>query len=134
MYKRQSEVVNEPKNSNRYVVRAGDTACQIAEDQGVSCSKLISLNKLGSKAKIYRGQRLKIPARNKLGGQLTKKAGSKWEVARANTGQSEIDTVQERYFFTHRNFYAITQYNHSVLYAMAVHDLSEAIDRAKLAR
>lgn len=129
-----NEVVNEPKNSNRYVVRAGDTACQIAKDLKVSCSTLISLNKLGKKGKIYRGQRLKVPNQKKSNTELASTPDSKWQVAKPNPIAIESDTVQERYFFTHRNFYAITQYNHSVLYAMAVHDLSQAIDQAKRAR
>ena len=130
-----SEVVNEPRNSNRYVVRAGDTACQIAEDQGVPCAKLISLNKLGEAGRIYRGQRLKLPISKKAKTELAPTPDSKWQVAKSSEPvEIEEDTVQERYFFTHRNFYAITQYNHSVLYAMAVHDLSQAIDRAMQAR
>ncbi len=134
-----NEVVTEPKGSNRYVVRAGDTACQIAEDSNVSCAALIKLNNLDSKGRIYRGQRLKLPtsefavakdSKSKLASTGT----SKWQVASSDSGAIEEDTVQERYFFTHRNFYAITQYNHSVLYAMAVHDLSQAIAQAKRAR
>ncbi len=35
-----------------------------------------------------------------------------------------------RYFVGLRNFYAITRYNHSALYAMAVHDLSQAVLKA----
>jgi len=125
-----SEQYTEPKDSNRYVVRAGDTACQLAKDFNVSCNALIKLNKLGEKGHIYRGQRLKLPANAKL----NKSANSAWEVTKSGPVSVESSSVQERYFFTHRNFYAITKYNHSVLYAMAVHDLSRAIDRAKKAR
>ena len=134
-----SEIVSEPKNSNIYIVRAGDTACQIAEKLDVSCKTLFSINKLNKKGSIFRGQRLKLPANakasKKTAPKKTTSPGSKWEVARAESVSADIaqetDTVKERFFFTHRNFYAITQYNHSVLYAMAVHDLSEAIDVAK---
>lgn len=147
-----SEVVSEPKSSNVYIVRAGDTACQIAEKHDVSCKRLFSLNKLNKDGNIFRGQRLKLPvnansvaskktASKKAVTKKTAVAGSKWEVARpdATSGDSaqkteakqKASTVQELFFFTHRNFYAITQYNHSVLYAMAVHDLSEAIGEAK---
>ena len=146
-----SEIVSEPKSSNIYIVRAGDTACQIAEKHDVSCKSLFSLNKLNKTGHIFRGQRLKLPvnansvaskkASKKAATKRTTIAGSKWEVVRPDTGsdasvqkaeiKEEVSTVQELFFFTHRNFYAITQYNHSVLYAMAVHDLSEAINEAK---
>jgi len=138
-----SEVVSEPKDSDRYIVRAGDTACQIAEKLDISCKALFSLNNLNAKGDIFRGQRLKLPARVKKSTStvatkaVTKQVnGSKWEVTQTGSPSAavveEVDTVQERFFFTHRNFYAITQYNHSVLYAMAVHDLSNAIGAAKI--
>jgi membrane-bound lytic murein transglycosylase B len=149
-----SEIVTEPKNSDIYIVRAGDTACQIAETLGVSCKTLSSLNSLNQQGDIFRGQRLKLPARSKKLPARSKKLpakakqqitsndrvqttsieGSKWEVAKNSAKQADPEpasTVQERFFFTHGNFYAITQYNHSVLYAMAVHDLSNAINLAK---
>jgi membrane-bound lytic murein transglycosylase B len=142
-----SEIVTEPKNSDIYIVRAGDTACQIAETLGVSCKTLSSLNSLNQQGDIFRGQRLKLPAKaKKLPAkakqqitsndrvQTTSIEGSKWEVAKNSAKQADPEpasTVQERFFFTHGNFYAITQYNHSVLYAMAVHDLSNAINLAK---
>jgi membrane-bound lytic murein transglycosylase B len=135
-----SEIVTEPKNSDIYIVRAGDTACQIAEKLDLPCKALFALNSLNQKGHIFRGQRLKLPAQTKLivankeGSQTTSLEGSKWEVTKNSAKPIDpepVDTVQERFFFTHANFYAITQYNHSVLYAMAVHDLSEAIDAAK---
>ncbi|MBL4674296.1 MAG: lytic murein transglycosylase B [Arenicella sp.] len=142
-----SEIVTEPKNSNIYIVRAGDTACQIAEKLKVSCNALSSLNSLNQEGHIFRGQRLKLPAKAKRlpsrskqqlasndSSQTTSVEGSKWKVAKnvaKQTGPEPASTVQERFFFTHGNFYAITQYNHSVLYAMAVHDLSNAIKVAK---
>jgi len=126
-----SEIVSQPKDSKTYIVRAGDTACQIAEKKNVSCKSLFLLNELNKDGKIFRGQRLKLPTNSKaLKQQKVAVEGSKWEVAQAEKGRQE-GSVQERFFFTHRNFYAITQYNHSVLYAMAVHDLSQAIDAAK---
>jgi len=36
----------------------------------------------------------------------------------------------DRFFLTFKNFYVITRYNRSPLYAMAVYELSEAIRRA----
>jgi len=147
-----SEVVPESRDSSVYIVRAGDTACAIAERKKVSCKALFTLNKLNKEGAIFRGQKLKLPVTAKAD---TKKevlktkstSDSKWEVsstkvssAKKNEGQS-LDVklsetksdVDERFFFTHHNFYAITEYNHSVLYAMAVYDLSEAIAAAKLA-
>lgn len=44
-------------------VRAGQTACGIAEKYGVSCRALLTLNKLGKKATIYVGKRIKVPTR-----------------------------------------------------------------------
>jgi membrane-bound lytic murein transglycosylase B len=141
-----SEVVSEPKTSGVYVVRAGDTACQIAEKHKLSCKSLFLANNLNKKGHIYRGQRLTLPKtpNGSLAKQTSKKAvklndgsskTSKWSLASGSSSgkavQPETSTVQARYFFTHRNFYAITEYNHSVLYAMAVHELSKAIDLAK---
>jgi len=137
-----SEVVPESRDSRVYIVRAGDTACRIAERKNVSCKALFKLNKLNKKGDIYRGQKLKLPASRTVEIKNRKRKtveGSKWAVSDSkalasvkDTVQSEPDSsVKERFFFTHHNFYAITQYNHSVLYAMAVYDLSEAIAEAK---
>ena len=112
-----SEIVNEPRRSNVYVVRAGDTACQVAEQFEISCVSLFRLNDLNKQGKIYRGQRLKLP-------QARAEKTGKWSV---KNNIDEASMVQERFFYTHKNFYAITKYNHSVLYAMAVHELSKAI-------
>lgn len=147
-----SEVVNEPAASGTYIVRAGDTACQIAERFKVSCKNLISLNKLGNSGSVFRDQKLKIPQSAKVDSKAKPESDSKfvakvkdpsgkWVVGKAqasvaskSNAKSESNKVQARYFYTHENFYVITRYNHSVLYAMAVHDLSEAIDVAMRAR
>lgn len=143
-----SEVVSDSTESDLYVVRAGDTACQIADKKKVSCKNLFALNKLNKKGDIYRGQILKLPAsakRQAVSKNVAKKTvltptkDSKWEVAKpvqnsAETKSQEVvvdSSVKERFFFTHHNFYAITEYNHSVLYAMAVYELSNAIRQAK---
>ncbi len=134
-----SEVVHDKKSSDTYIVRAGDTACEIAERNNVSCRKLITLNKLGKQGKIFRGQRLKLPVKAQLASQRVRKVSkdrsssqnTKWEVVRSPVADKVSETedrTQPRYFYTHHNFYAITQYNHSVLYAMAVYDLSSAIN------
>ncbi len=99
-----------------YIVRAGDTVCEIAEDHKVSCGALIALNKLNQNGDIFRDQRLKIPGNG---------------AASVTEQVPEADQVVPRYFYTYPNFYAITRYNQSVLYAMAVYDLSEAIAEAK---
>ena len=42
-------------------VRAGDSACKIAEKYRASCRALIKLNNLGRRATIYVGKRIKVP-------------------------------------------------------------------------
>jgi len=115
------EVVSSPEKG-LYIVRAGDTACQIAERHKMRCKTFFALNKLDEQGTIYRGQRLKVAAQT----QTKDENQSKWQLA--NT----VEQSGERplYFYTHENFYVITRYNHSVLYAMAVHELSNAIKRA----
>ena len=149
-----NEHVPREQSKTSYLVRAGDTACEIAEKFSVSCAELFRLNKLNSKGKIFRGQKLKLPqgvsdkattSKNKESNN-TKKAASKWQVegsesANENANESVLtnkdDSIySERfvYFYTHHNFYVITRYNQSVLYAMAVHDLSQAIANAREAQ
>jgi len=120
-----NEVVPDDISDSTYIVRAGDTACRVAEKHKMPCRQLIELNKLDSEATIFRGQKLKVQP------QITASSSStgKWQVD-GNVGQPVIakESAEEfRYFFTHENFYVITRYNQSVLYAMAVHDLSMAI-------
>lgn len=140
-----SEVVLDPKDSKTYTVRAGDTACEIAEKFNVSCRSLFALNKLNKKGAIFRGQRLKLPPSRvaSTSQKTSKQADGKWRVSdkagEKSSGQSlakapgDYEGHMPRYFFTHENFYVITRYNQSVLYAMAVNDLSTAIadQRAK---
>ena len=47
--------------SNLYVVKSGDTPCEIAESYQVPCADLIAANSLGSNPVIYPGQTLVIP-------------------------------------------------------------------------
>ncbi|SVC70843.1 uncharacterized protein METZ01_LOCUS323697, partial [marine metagenome] len=44
-----------------YVVIAGDTACEIAEQFSIPCAALIEANRLGKDALIFVGQRLPLP-------------------------------------------------------------------------
>ena len=44
-----------------YKVKAGDTACGIAERHSIPCSRLIKKNNLGSNAVIFPGQVLRLP-------------------------------------------------------------------------
>lgn len=136
-----SEIVPQSNDKKSYIVRAGDTACEIAETHFVACKALVKLNNLKNGGAVYRGQKLRIPtelrtdvARAKS--QKTKALdGSKWAVTMAGDSTQGVDQQSNdkllRYFFTHENFYVITRYNQSVLYAMAVHDLSLAIASAK---
>jgi len=52
-------------SGKRHKVRRGQTACGIANRHGVSCNKLLALNKLNRKSTIKIGQRLKIPGNSK---------------------------------------------------------------------
>ncbi|MFT4629425.1 MAG: membrane-bound lytic murein transglycosylase B [Arenicella sp.] len=146
-----SEVVAESSDKKTYVVRAGDTACEIAEAHLVACKTLIKLNKLKNSGAVYRGQELKVPSELRADvakSQVKTKAitktvrvssDSKWRVAVDSDSKAlpKENVIEQngaqllRYFFTHENFYVITRYNQSVLYAMAVHDLSVAITSAK---
>lgn len=116
-----SEEVPEDVAANTYIVRAGDTACQIAERFSMPCRSLFELNNLNSKGTIYRGQKLKVAVNE----SQKQEKSSGWNL------NSTPSQQQYRYFFTHENFYVITRYNHSVLYAMAVYDLSVAVQREK---
>ncbi|MEE9447818.1 MAG: LysM peptidoglycan-binding domain-containing protein [Arenicellales bacterium] len=62
--------------SSVYKVKRGDTACKVAKRVGVSCRELIRLNKLGRKATIKIGQRLRVPGGNTVLASATPKAVS----------------------------------------------------------
>ena len=127
-----NEVVPDDISDSTYIVRAGDTACRVAEKHKMPCRQLIELNKLDEKATIFRGQKLTVQPQVVATSTANNDAG-KWQVS-GNSAESVItenSTEEFRYFFTHENFYVITRYNQSVLYAMAVHDLSTAIAQEK---
>lgn len=128
-----SEIVPDDSKKQFYLVRAGDTACQIAEKHSVSCRELFQVNNLNADGDIFRGQRLSLPPSALEPKPISK--DSNWKVSGAakvahEQRLSEEALEQPVYFFTHHNFYVITRYNQSVLYAMAVHDLSTAIQQA----
>ncbi len=127
-----AEEVNDPQKSGLYLVRAGDTICEIAEAHKVPCKALMLLNNIGPRGAIYRGQQLKMPqvseqaAAAKNGAVAAKPSDSKWTV-NARTDDAPAFATIDQYYFTHENFYVITRYNQSVLYAMAVYELANAI-------
>ena len=127
-----SENYHEPVKEGSYIVRAGDTACEIAERFSMRCAELFALNKLDKRGTIYRGQRLKLANKANLADTGNKPA--EWSHSESPEQASVMDNQSpnqtEQYFFTHQNFYVITRYNQSVLYAMAVHDLSQALQQA----
>lgn len=124
-----NEIAPMSMSKETYLVRAGDTACQIAERHNVSCKALFKLNKLNQQGRIYRGQKLRLP--KNISGNSVKQASQGQSV----TWQRRDDAAEiPHYFFTHHNFYVITRYNQSVLYAMAVYDLSTAIADAYMRR
>ena len=57
----QSKKTNQSGYVKEWTVKKGDTACGIARSTATSCRELISLNRLGRKARIKIGQKLKIP-------------------------------------------------------------------------
>jgi membrane-bound lytic murein transglycosylase D len=62
----ESLPAEQPQLSGRqYVVRRGDTACEIAKAFAVKCRDLIQLNGLGRRALIRVGQKLDIPGQPK---------------------------------------------------------------------
>lgn len=143
-------IVPEDADKKTYVVRAGDTACEIAERHQIPCKALFEANKLNAQGAIFRGQKLRLPssaakeksavAREKSSAAKEKSAverkdnikNSKWEVSEVHkdtTVDEDPAAEQPVYFFTHHNFYVITRYNQSVLYAMAVNDLAGQLQR-----
>lgn len=63
-------IQGEPIEEKIYQVKRGDTACGIAERFNVGCRKLISINQLGRKARIYVGQKLIISSTSLISGQI----------------------------------------------------------------
>ncbi len=138
-----AEVVHDSSSTGLYLVRAGDTICQIAEAHSVSCRALMKLNKVDKSGKIYRGQQLKLPQSARVAQAVSKsptsksaETGSKWQLNNTTSNAKQVSEparetqqqeVIDQYFFTHENFYVITRYNQSVLYAMAVHELAGSI-------
>ena len=51
-----------------YVVIAGDTACEIAQQFSIPCAALIEANRLGKDALIFAEQRLVLPGIGQAGG------------------------------------------------------------------
>nr|WP_040732945.1 lytic murein transglycosylase B [Thiocapsa marina] len=78
----------------------------------------------------------KTPAPPETTAGALRAAGVEWNEplpAEASASLIRLDGVEDEYWIGLENFYAITRYNHSNLYAMAVYQLSEAIRGAEQA-
>jgi membrane-bound lytic murein transglycosylase B len=114
-----SEIVPESTSSNSYIVRAGDTACQIAEKHKVTCKSLFSINKLNKRGSIFRGQKLTIPSSGTTPKKSTvsksdKVDSGKWVVGQKNNKATVASDggdlhSQPKFFYTHENIYVITR-------------------------
>ena len=82
--------------NNRYLVRKGDFACAIAKRFSVNCRALVKLNRLDKKARIYPGQKLKIPGLEVPDSAETVEQLAQVETTVQNlgTGSSEVRTDQ----------------------------------------
>jgi len=75
-------------------VKSGQTACGIAEKNGVSCRALSKLNKLNKKGTIYVGRRIKVPT--KTGGiSLAKSGTSPSQTVYVNEGVTASSATSE---------------------------------------
>ncbi len=96
----QSQAAPEPKTApiyttTTYRVRSGDTVSTIAKKFGVSTSRLRSMNKgvIGSRDRIYAGQKLNVPSYSSSGGGSSTSSQISYTVRRGDS----LDKIANKY-------------------------------------
>ena len=77
-----------------YLVKAGDTPCEIAESLKIPCANLIELNNLGSNPVIYSGQTLIVPTDKKYTAPQESVSDTLTLSSQSTTDNIETDVAQ----------------------------------------